>query len=162
MSAQCGSASTCVAQRTDARVGAKARCWSIMTLNSQQCVEQNFTFVGLAEQAHVLAHVPLHKHAILDVDQSSNSLHPHIAYALVSDAGILDVGHGKGHQAFNVWGLMACRDVSNLQSEPQARAGWIILDLPPFVERAPNAPSPAALVPGRSDEPVFSVSQWPR
>ena len=158
MSAQCGSASTCVAQRTDARVGAKARCWSIMTLNSQQCVEENFTFVGLAGKAHVLAH----EHAIVDAENASNALHPHITFAMVSDALILDVGHGKGHQAFNVWGLMACRDVSNLQSEPQARAGWIILDLPPFVERAPNAPSPAALVPGRSDEPVFSVSQWPR
>ena len=128
-----------------------------MTPNSQQCVEQNFTFVGLAAQAHGLAH----GHAIVDADHASNALHPHIAYALVTVAGILDVGHGKGHQAFSVWGLIAGRDESNLQFEPQARADLIILDLPRFVERVPNAPSPAASAPGRSDEPVFSVSQWP-
>ena len=128
-----------------------------MTLNLQQCVEQDFTFVGPAAQAQVLAHEP----AIVDADYALNALHPHVAYTLVSDAGILDVVHGEAHQPFNVWGLMACRDVSNLQFEPQARASLIILGLPPFVERAPNASSPAASAPGRSDEPVFSVSQWP-
>ena len=165
MSAQCGSASTCVVQRTDAHVSAKARSFATMRPNSQHCVEHNSTFVGLEAQAnklaHGLAHEMVHEFAMVGEDHALNALHADATYKSAGDAGASDVDHEDGHRNFSERVRMACRDVSNLQIEPQAGAGSIILALPPFVECASNAPFPAAWAGGRSDEPHRSVSRWP-
>ena len=137
-----------------------------MKPNSQYCAEHNSRYVGLAAQAHELAaelaHEPVHELAIVGADHASNAPHAHAADALASDAGALEVGHGHGHRVFSERGLMARRNLSNLQTEQQAPTDLIIPDSPPFVERTSNSPFPVALASGRSDEPHLSVSRWPR
>ena len=128
-----------------------------MKPNSQHCAEPNATFVALSAQANEPADKPAHElaheHAYVGAAPASNGLDRHASDALAGEVGALVVGH----QALNKRGLMACRDVSNTY----ARADLIIPDLPPFVERASNAPFPVALAPGRSGEPHLSVSQLP-
>ena len=133
-----------------------------MKPNSHYCAEHNSRYVGLAAQAHELAAEVAHELAIVGADHASNAPHAHAAYALASDAGALEVGDGDDHRVFSERGLIARRNLSNLQTEQQAPTNLIIPDSPPFVERTSNAPFPVALASGRSDEPHLSVSRWPR